>query len=112
MNDISILETNLTKLQENVLIEINKTTNTPFIYKKLDIKPLTLTKTIQLLNQKGLLEDYNLTEKGKKMVHYLEFKNETISLFLNKYNIESNQEIESQLSKLDFKIIITLRNLL
>ena len=53
-----------------------------------------------------------LTEKGKKMVHYLEFKNDTISLFLNKINIESTIENISQISKLDYKIIVALRNLI
>ena len=111
MNEILIFETKITELQENILIELNKTYNIPFICKKINIKPITLTKTIQALTEKEFLLDNQLTEKGKKMVHYLEFRNETISLFLNKYNIPYTDEIFSQLAKLDFRVIIALKNL-
>ena len=112
MSEITIFNTKLTELQENILIELNKTYNIPFICKKLSIKPITLTRTIQALTEKDFLKDNILTEKGKKMVHYLEFKNDTISLFLNKINIESTIENISQISKLDYKIIVALRNLI
>ena len=112
MQEISIIETKLTELQENVLIELNKTLNNPFICKKLSIKPITLTKAIQVLTEKGLITENTVTEKGKKMVHYLEFRNETISLFLKKHRILITNEINNQLCKLDYKIIIALRNLL
>lgn len=46
------------------------------------------------------------------MVHYLEFRNETIFLFLKKHNIENTDEIINQLSNLDYKVIIALRNTL
>ena len=112
MQEILILETKLTDLQENILIEISKTNNLPFICKKLSIKPITLTKAIQSLVEKEFILNQEITDKGKKMVHYLEFKNETISLFLKKHNIPSTNEIISQLNKLDYKIIIALKNLL
>ena len=53
-----------------------------------------------------------LTEKGKKMVHYLEFRNETILAFLKKNNIKYTNEIYNQLIKLDYKLIIAFRNLI
>ncbi len=112
MQEISIIETRLTPLQENILIELNKTLNNPFICKKLNIKPISLTKAIQQLTEKGMLIEQTITEKGKKMVHYIEFRNETILLFLKKHKILATEEITSQLSKLDYKLIILLRNLL
>ena len=112
MQEIAIIETKLTQLQENILIELNKTVNAPFICKKFGIKPITLTKTIQVLTDKNLVANNALTEKGKKMVHYLEFRNETISLFLKKHKILNTTEINKQLCSLDFKLIIALRNLL
>ncbi len=112
MQEIKVLEIKLTQLQENILIELSKTVNNPFICKKLGIKPITLTKAIQTLTEKDFIENNAVTEKGKKMVHYLEFRNETISLFLKKHNITETLEITNQLSNLDFKIIIVLRNLL
>lgn len=112
LQEISILEIKLTTLQENILIELNKTFNTSFICKKMSIKPITLSKTIQALTNNNLIEDNNLTDKGKKMVHYLEFRNETISLFLKKHKIEQSNEITNQLSKLDYKVIIAIRNLI
>ena len=112
MNEILIFETKITELQENILIELNKTYNIPFICKKINIKPITLTKTIQALTEKEFLLDNQLTEKGKKMVHYLEFRNDTISLFLKKININPTKENINQMSKLDYKIIIALKNLI
>lgn len=112
MNNISTLQTKLTRLQEEILIELNKTFNVNFICKKLSLKQFTLSKTIQSLKQKELIEENTLTEKGKKMVHYLEFKNETISLFLTKTNLNDNTILKSQLATLDYKLIIALRNLL
>ena len=112
MNEIIIFNNKLTTLQENILIELNKTFNIPFICKKLSIKPITITKTIQTLTEKEFIKDSSLTENGKKMVHYLEFRNDTISLLLNKIKIEPTSENISQLCKLDYKIIIALRNLI
>ena len=112
MNGISTLETKLTRLQELILIELNKTFNAGFICKKLALNRFILSKSIGLLKQKELIEDDKLTDKGKKMVHYLEFKNETISLFLNRSNLPSDEVLTSQLTKLDYKLIIALRNLL
>ena len=112
MQEISIIETKLTELQEIILTELTKTFNSPFICKKLSIKPITFTKAVQVLTEKGMLENNTVTEKGKKMVHYLEFRNETISLFLKKNKITTTTEIISQLSKLDYKIIVALRNLI
>ena len=112
MQEIKVLEIKLTTLQENILIEVSKTTNNPFICKKLGIKPITLTKAIQALTEKELFENQMVTEKGVKMVHYLEFRNETIFLFLKKHNIENTDEIINQLSNLDYKVIIALRNTL
>lgn len=111
MQEILVTQSKLTQLQENVLIELYKTVNSPFICKKLGIKPITLTKAIQALNEKEMLFNMEVTEKGKKMVHYLEFRNETILLFLKKYKITNTDEINNQLSKLDYKLIIALRNL-
>lgn len=107
-----IIETKLTLIQEKVLLEISKTVNHPFICKKISIKPITLIKTINTLNEKNLLIGDTLTEKGKKMVHYIEFKNETIFSFLNKFKIESTPEIINDMTQLNYKIIISLRNLL
>ena len=112
MTDISILETNLTNLQEIVLIELNKTFNLNFVCKKLSIKQITLSKTIQLLKQKEFIDETSLTLKGKKMAHYLEFKHETISLLLKKFNIEQTNALINQFEKVDYKVIIGLRNLL
>ena len=106
-----IIEIKLTEFQEAILLELSKTNNLPFICKKLNIKPITLTKAIQILTEKEMLINNTLTEKGKKMVHYLEFRNETISLFLNKYNIPNTNEICNQLSKVDYKVIVALKNL-
>ena len=112
MQQISIIETKLTYLQENILIELNKTANAPFICKKFNIKPITLSKAIQSLVDKNMITDGVLTERGKKMVHYLEFRNETISLFLKKQRILITDELTKQMCALDYKIIIALRNLL
>ena len=112
MNEISILKIKLTELQETILIELNKTFNAPFICKKLNIKPITLSKTTQLLNEKGLIKDNELTLEGKKMVNYLTFRNDTILLFLNKLNVSPTPESISHLSKLDYKIIVAIKNLI
>ena len=112
MNEISILKTKLTELQENILMELNKTVNMPFICKKLNIKPITLSKTIQLLNEKELMKNHELTAEGKKMVNYLNFRNDTILLFLNKIKLQPNEEYINQLGKLNYKIIIAIKNLI
>ena len=39
-----LLKIKLTELQENILIELNKTFNIPFICKKLNLKPVTISK--------------------------------------------------------------------
>jgi Mn-dependent DtxR family transcriptional regulator len=112
MQENLIIQTKLTELQETVLLELHKTTNTSFIRKKLNIQPITFTKAIQALSEKEMLLNGSLTDKGKKMVHYLEFRNETILAFLNKYNIQNDNEIYNQLTKLDYKLIILFRNLI
>jgi Mn-dependent DtxR family transcriptional regulator len=110
MQEIRVLETKLTTLQENILIELNKTYNTAFICKKMGIKPITLSKSIQSLTKCDFITENTLTEKGKKMAHYLEFRNETILLFLNKHHLPKENDLIVKLSKLDYKLIIALRN--
>ena len=110
MQEIKVLETKLTTLQENILIELNKTYNVPFICKKMGIKPITLSKSIQSLTKYEFITENALTEKGKKMAHYLEFRNETILLFLNKHNLPKESDLIIQLSKLDYKLVIAIRN--
>ena len=112
MQQISIIETKLTYLQENIIIELNKTSNIPFICKKLSIKAITISKAIQSLTEKNMVTDGILTEKGKKMVHYLEFRYDTISLFLKKLNITPSVEKINQFSTLDFNTIISIKNIL
>ena len=53
MNSIELLNTKLTELQEVILCELEKTNNAQLICKKLNIKPITLSKTIspQLSNK-------------------------------------------------------------
>ena len=65
MQEILVTQSKLTQLQENVLIELYKTVNSPSICKKLGIKPITLTKAIQALNEKEMLFNMEVTEKGK-----------------------------------------------
>ena len=108
LNSISIFDIKLTELQEKTLLELSKTTNFDFICKKLNLKAISLTSTIKALETKKLFSQNKLTEKGKKMVHYLNFRNETISLFLSVNNNSAN----ASLYKLDYKAIIMLRNLL
>ena len=112
MNEISFLKIKLTDLQENILIELNKTFNIPFICKKLNLKPVTISKTIQILIEKNLISGQELTGEGKKMVHYLEFRYDTISSFLKKININPTMENINQFSKLDFNTIISIKNIL
>ena len=112
MSENIVMKIKLTELQETILLELSKTNNFPFICKKLNIKSITLTKAIQSLTDKDMLNNNTLTEKGKKMVHYLEFRNETISSFLTKYNIPNTTEIYNQLAKVDYRIIIALKNLI
>ena len=106
------MQIKLTELQETILLEISKTNNFPFICKKLNIKAITLTKAIQILTEKDMINNNVLTEKGKKMVHYLDFRNKTISSFFNKYNIPNTTEIYNQLAKVDYRVIIALKNLI
>ena len=112
MSENIVMQIKLTELQETILLELSKTSNFPFICKKLNIKAITLTKAIQSLTEKDILSNNLLTEKGKKMVHYLEFRNETIYSFLNKYNIPNTSEIYNQLTKVDYRVIIALKNLI
>ena len=112
MSEITPTKVELTVLQEDVLIEFNKTTNHQFICKKLNIKQISLTKTLQALTLKGLLENDNLTLLGKQTINYLKFKSDTIKSFLNKSNLEENKDLINQLSKLDFQIIVAIKNLL
>ena len=112
MNSIELLNTKLTELQEVILCELEKTNNAQLICKKLNIKPITLSKIISILSDKNLYSDNELSVQGKKMVHYITFRNNTISAFLNTHNITSNELIERQMKSLDMRIIIALRNVL
>ena len=112
MNNIEVLNTKLTELQEQVLCELEKTSNAQFICKKLNIKPITLSKSLSALTNKNLYADNELTDQGKKMVHYIFFRNNTITNFLNLHKITINDEISRQMKSLDMKIIIALKNAL
>lgn len=111
LNQVEIFTIKLTPLQETIIEELEKTNNQQFICKKFNIKPITLSKTLQVLESKSLIYENKLTDKGKKMVHYLQFRNETIDYFLHKNHIEATNEILKQMRALDLKIIIALKNL-
>lgn len=112
MEKLDLLDYKLTELQEKILLELEKTTNYLFICKKLNVKSITITKTIKSLENKKLFLNNSLTENGKKMIHYIKYRNEIISLFLKNNKIENTKEINKQLSCLDYKIIIALSNYL
>lgn len=112
MSEITPTKVELTTLQENVLIEYSKTTNQSFICKKLNIKQISLTKALQVLTSKGLIENNDLTLFGKQTINYLRFKSSTIKDFLTQSDIEYTQDMIDQLSKLDLKVIIAIKNLL
>lgn len=113
MKKIISTKVQTTILQEQVLIELNKTGNHAFICKKLNIKFITLQKIIRSLIYKGLLDNnQNLTINGKETINYYNFKNNTINQFLKSVNLENNTNLKQLLSKLDFETIITIRNIL
>lgn len=112
MSEINITKYKLTILQEDILIQISKTNNHAFICKKLDIKPITLTKALQSLKLKGLLDETSLTKEGIELVNYFSFRNETIIKLLKYANLTLTKELQDQLSKLDLTLIIAIRNLL
>jgi hypothetical protein len=53
MKDTNITNIKLTSLQEEILLEYSKNTDYSYICKKLDIKPITLSKVLQSLKIKG-----------------------------------------------------------
>ena len=111
MSSLNFNAIKLTTLQENILILLNLNVNHQIICQNLSIKYITLSKVIKTLEDKNLIIDNKLSETGIKMVHYINFRNKTISSFLNKINIKETNEILNQMRMLDYKIIIALRNL-
>jgi predicted transcriptional regulator len=111
MKDTNITNIKLTSLQEEILLEYSKNTDYSYICKKLDIKPITLSKVLQSLKIKGLIDNNTITLQAKELINYLNFKNETIINFLKCSNILSD-DLLKQMQNLDLKIIIALKNLL
>ena len=111
MNDLNITKIKLTSLQEEILLEYSKNNDSSSICKKLNIKPITLSKVLQSLKIKGLIDNNTLTSSGKELINYLIFKNEIIINFLNVSNL-TNKELFLEMQKLDLKIIIAIKNLL
>lgn len=110
MQTIENIDLKLTELQEKVLLELMVTTNMPFICKKLNIKPISLTRALKSLETKNLVLESKVTSEGKKMAHYILFRNETISLFLAKHQISETPLITKSLRDLNYLVIIALRN--
>jgi hypothetical protein len=100
----------LTSLQENILIELAKNTEPDNICNKFNIKRITLSKIIKTLNNKNLYSNNKTTMLGKEMVHYITFRNKTISTFLKSANIKESERIINQFRVLDYEIIIALKN--
>ena len=111
MTSLNFNEMKLTTLQENILLLLDLNVDHLIICRNLSIKYITLSKIIKTLQHKNLIIDNKLSEKGRKMVHYINFRNKTISSFLNKINIKETNEIFNQMRTLDYKIIIALKNL-
>ena len=111
MNELNITKIKLTDLQEKILIKYHNNPDFTVIYKELDIKPITLSKALQTLKFKGLIDEENITILGKEIVNYYLFRNDTISKFLEKSNI-TDEILFNELKRLDLKIIIAIRNLL
>ena len=111
MTSLNFNEMKLTTLQENTLLLLDLNLDHLIICRNLSIKYITLSKIIKTLEHKNLIIDNKLSEKGRKMVHYINFRNKTISSFLNKINIKETNEIFNQMRTLDYKIIIALKNL-
>ena len=111
MTSLNFNEMKLTTLQENILLLLDLNVDHLIICRNLSIKYITLSKIIKTLEHKNLIIDTKLSEKGRKMVHYINFRNKTISSFLNKINIKETNEIFNQMRTLDYKIIIALKNL-
>lgn len=101
----------LTSLQENILNELSTDIDADKICKKFNIKRITLSKIIKTLGAKNLYFNGQLTSLGKKMVHYIKFRNETISAFLKLSNIKETDDIKNQMHHLDYKVIIALKNI-
>ena len=93
------------------MLEYSKNTDYSSICKKLDIKPITLSKVLQSLKIKGLIDNNSLSIKANELINYLKFRNEIILNFLNNSNILSD-ELLKQMQNLDLKIIIAIKNLL
>lgn len=107
----NITKIKLTSLQEETLKEYNINSEYSYICKKLDIKPITLSKVLQSLKIKGLIDNGEITNLGKELLNYLSFRNETILKFMQISNL-NDKELYQELQKLDLEIIIAIKNLL
>ena len=107
----NITKIKLTSLQEETLKEYNINSEYSYICKKLDIKPITLSKVLQSLKIKGLIDNGEITNLGKELLNYLSFRNETILKFMHISNL-NDKELYQELQKLDLEIIIAIKNLL
>ena len=110
MNNLCFQQFKLTLLQENILLLLDKNSTTDLICKNLNIKLVTFFKITQTLTDKKLINDNKLTVLGKKMVHYINFRNDTILAFLKTHKIKETNDIKNQMRTLDYKVIIALRN--
>ena len=110
MSNLCFQQVKLTVLQENVLLLLDKNNATDLICKNLNIKLVTFFKIVQTLTDKKLIDNNKLTITGEKMVHYINFRNDTILTFLKIHNIKESNDIKNQMRTLDYKIIIALRN--
>ena len=111
MNEANITKIKLTPLQEEILIEYNKNKEYKVICKNLHLIPITLSKGLQTLKSKGLIDNDAITQTGKELINYYNFRNETIKLFVEKTKIV-DLNLMKELHQLDFKLIIAIRNLL
>ena len=55
----------------DILKEYNINSEYSYICKKLDIKPITLSKVLQSLKIKGLIDNGEITNLGKELLNYL-----------------------------------------
>lgn len=111
MKELNVTKIKLTELQEEILLVYSEDTNYSFICKKLNIKPITLSKALQLLKIKGLIEDNQLTIVGKELKNYITFRNEVILNFMQ-FSKLTDKELALEMQKLDLKILIAIKNLL
>ena len=79
------------ELQEETLKEYNINSEYSYICKKLDIKPITLSKVLQSLKIKGLIDNGEITNLGKELLNYLSFRNETILKFMHISNLNDKE---------------------